>query len=287
MAALAVRKSVSRLTADEKARFVAALLQIKADGHYDEMVSVHVRAMMDIRPDPAHGGSAFLPWHRYCLRHLEHHLQAVDSSVALPYWDWTRDRSLTGAPWTEDFMGDGGRDRDGQVMRGPFAYRNGDWPIRVKDWRGQPDFLTRYYRNPDNLPERRQLRRSLERVPYDSKPWNWRTRPRDSFRAALETNLHNDVHVIVGGNMAGAASPNDPVFYLHHAMVDRVWAMWQKLHPTEPYRPRAGGPRGHNRHDRMWPWKEFEPAVTPRSVLNYHRMGYRYDDEDRWPGPSS
>jgi tyrosinase len=287
MAALAVRKSVSRLTAEERSRFVEALLQLKRDGHYDEMVSVHVRAMVDIRPDPAHGASAFLPWHRYCLRHLEYHLQAVDSSVTLPYWDWTRDRSPTGLPWTEDFMGDGGRDPNGRVLTGPFSGTK-RWPIRIKDWRGQPDFLTRFYRDPDAmLPKRWRLLRTLEITPYDSRPWNWRTRSRDSFRAALETSLHNIVHVVVGGNMAGAASPNDPVFYLHHAMVDRIWAMWQKRHPTEPYRPRKSGPRGHNRYDRMWPWKEIEPAVTPRSVLKYHALGYRYDDEEEWQGPAS
>jgi tyrosinase len=25
------------------------------------------------------------------------------------------------------------------------------------------------------------------------------------------------------------SSPNDPIFFLHHAMVDRVWAIWQAL----------------------------------------------------------
>lgn len=26
-------------------------------------------------------------------------------------------------------------------------------------------------------------------------------------------------------------SPGDPVFYLHHAQIDRVWAIWQNLDP--------------------------------------------------------
>ena len=34
---------------------------------------------------------------------------------------------------------------------------------------------------------------------------------------------HNAGHRFIGGHMAGAFSPNDPVFWLHHANVDRIW----------------------------------------------------------------
>jgi tyrosinase len=276
------------MTSDEKNRFVAALIELKRKrspeemSHYDHLVHVHHRAMMDINPDPAHGGPAFFPWHRYYLRHLELDLQQVDPSVTIPYWDWTRDRSHTGAPWTADLMGGDGRDRDGRVMTGPFAYSGGNWPITVKDFPEMPDYLARGLSPPSALPERRGVGRIMGRVPYDASPWNFRTDPGGSFRAALEMDPHNLVHAWVGGNMGGAASPNDPVFFLHHAMIDRLWAKWQRLHPTERYRPRAGGPRGHNLDDRMWPWGAEEPAVTPRSVLDHRGLGYGYDDEGRW-----
>ena len=276
-----VRKSASRMTAEEKSRFVAALIELKSTGHYDHLVHIHHRAMMEINPDPAHGGPAFFPWHRYYLRHLELDLQQVDPSVTIPYWDWTRDRSHTGAPWTDDLMGGDGRDRDGRVMTGPFAYSSGNWPIRVKDRPDQPDYLARVLSPPRLLPERWEVGRIMRRVPFDARPWNFRTDPTKSFRAALEMGPHNHVHMWVGGNMSRAASPNDPVFFLHHAMIDRLWAKWQKLHPTERYRPRTGGPRGHNLDDRMWPWRREEPAVTPRSVLDHRDLGYRYDDEGR------
>ncbi len=108
MAELAIRKSASQLTAEEKSSLVTALLELKRLGHYDDMVRTHYEAMMERKIDPAHGGSAFLPWHRYCLRHMEYHLQMIDPSVMLPYWNWTRDRSATGAPWTDDLMGGNG-----------------------------------------------------------------------------------------------------------------------------------------------------------------------------------
>ena len=31
--------------------------------------------------------------------------------------------------------------------------------------------------------------------------------------------------------MASASSPADPIFWLHHANVDRIWAQWQTNHP--------------------------------------------------------
>ena len=271
------------MTAEEKSRFVAALVELKKEGHYDHLVHVHHRAMMEINPDPAHMGPAFLPWHRYYLRHLELDLQQIDPGVTLPYWDWTRDQSYTGAPWTDDLMGGNGRlSGDGQVMTGPFAYSTGNWPIVVKDKPEDPAFLQRFFLDPSFLPGRRGVGRILRRIPYDASPWDFGTDPRGSFRAALEEGPHNRVHLWVGGNMVSGASPNDPVFFLHHAMVDRLWARWQKLHPTERYKPATGGPRGHNRDDPMWPWRKEQPAVTPRSVLDHRDLGYSYDDEGRW-----
>jgi hypothetical protein len=48
-----------------------------------------------------------------------------------------------------------------------------------------------------------------------------------SFTMELESVPHGAVHVGVGGDMAVMTSPNDPVFFLHHAMVDKIWNDWQ------------------------------------------------------------
>jgi tyrosinase len=44
---------------------------------------------------------------------------------------------------------------------------------------------------------------------------------------------HNRVHVWVGGIMARGESPIDPIFFLHHANIDRLWAQWQNSHPGQ------------------------------------------------------
>ena len=31
--------------------------------------------------------------------------------------------------------------------------------------------------------------------------------------------------------METGSSPSDPLFWLHHATIDRLWAKWQKQHP--------------------------------------------------------
>ena len=93
--------------------------------------------------------------------------------------------------------------------------------------------------------------------------------------------LHNRVHLWVGGNMTSDASPNDPVFFLNHAFVDKIWADWQlKMakeadpDPTVHYVPAEAGPPGHNLNDKMYPWD-----TTPADVLDHKKLGYQYDTE--------
>ena len=67
-----------------------------------------------------------------------------------------------------------------------------------------------------------------------------------SFQTRLE-NIHGDVHIAVGGTMNSSSSPADPIFWLHHANVDRLWAVWQAgpnganpPNPNEVLRPSSG-----------------------------------------------
>ena len=58
----------------------------------------------------------------------------------------------------------------------------------------------------------------------------------------LESQPHNNVHNDVGGFMGDFLSPVDPIFFMHHANIDRLWDVWtrkqQKLHaPTLPTGP--------------------------------------------------
>ena len=54
------------------------------------------------------------------------------------------------------------------------------------------------------------------------------------FEEAMEAldGIHAGGHFSMGGLGYDAyASPGDPVFFLHHAMVDRIWSLWQGINP--------------------------------------------------------
>ena len=271
--ALRSRKNQASLTAQEKSRFVAALLALKADGRYDQYVQTHMNAMQ-----AAHRGPAFLPWHREFLRRLELDLQTIDATVTLPYWDWTIDRSATSSLWDPSFMGGDGRPSDGQVMTGPFALSGGDWPLAFDG----PDLRRRFGISAPALPSPTDATAALEQTVYDVAPWTMSSS--SGFRNRLEgwisgPQLHNLVHVWVGGSMLPMSSPNDPVFFLHHCFVDKLWADWQRLHSSAGYLPASGAAAGHNLGDAMQPWAGMGQVVTPASVLNHHALGYRYDTD--------
>ncbi|MET9430056.1 MULTISPECIES: tyrosinase family protein [unclassified Streptomyces] len=272
---MTVRKNQAQLTAAEKKRFVDAVLELKRSGRYDSFVSTHNDFIMsdtDTGDRVGHRSPSFLPWHRRFLLQFEQALQAVDPAVALPYWDWTADRTASSSLWAPDFMGGTGRSRDGQVMDGPFAASGGRWTLNVRvDGR---DYLRRALgAGGRQLPTRAEVDSVLAMATYDMAPWNSSS---DGFRNHLEgwrgVNLHNRVHVWVGGHMATGASPNDPVFWLHHAFIDKLWADWQARHPGSTYLPAAGTPNVVDLRDTMRPWND----VTPADMLD-HTRHYTFD----------
>ena len=113
-----------------------------------------------------------------------------------------------------------------------------------------------------------------------------------SFRNALEgwtdpaaPQTHNRVHMWVAGSMAPGTSPNDPVFFLHHCNVDRLWALWQFRHPGQNYPitvPNTGGAPGsrpHGLNDAMPPWTAAPEVKRPIDVLDHTSLGYTYDTD--------
>ena len=44
----------------------------------------------------------------------------------------------------------------------------------------------------------------------------------------LAEGIHNNVHGWVGGAMSAVpVAAYDPIFWAHHAMIDRLWYLWQ------------------------------------------------------------
>jgi tyrosinase len=79
-------------------------------------------------------------------------------------------------------------------------------------------------------------------------------------------------------------SPNDPVFWLHHCNLDRLWSAWQALHSppsgqSAAFLPQGGAAPGHNLHDALrfgdaMPWID---TYTPAMMTDTYALGYSYD----------
>jgi tyrosinase len=272
---MGIRKSARNLTSAEKAAFVAAVKKLKAQTtgrNYDWFVRTHLTyfsAVNGVRY--AHQGPAFLPWHRQYLLELERALQVYDPAVNLPYWDWTVDRSTTAAPFTADFMGGNGSGGNGPVTTGPFAGST-NWPIRVSS---TTSTSLRRAMGGATLPSGTQVSTVLGYSTYDAAPWGTSTSTgmRNRMEGFLSPGLHNAVHVWVGGHMGQQDSPNDPVFFLHHCNIDRLWSQWQARwgFDTSRYLPGGGTSGVVDVNDTLMPFT----GVTPASVLD-HRSKYTY-----------
>lgn len=244
---------------------------------YDLFVFWHVAAMSIPMPpgNAAHSGPIFLPWHRMYLIRLEEQLQRVlnDANFGLPYWDWAADGELSianqrsTALWTSQGLGAS----RGQANSGPAgSVRVRLWQdLRGTLWSVNPRPVERNAgRDARTLPRSSHVRRCLRDSVYDQAPWS---RQAVSHRNRLEgwingPQLHNRVHVWIGGDMAPGSSPNDPAFFLNHCNVDRIWEAWMAS-AGRSYAPPAGtGPAGHRIDDAMV--AILGASLTPQDVLD-------------------
>lgn len=140
-----------------------------------------------------HGTAFFLSWHRMYLYWFERIVRAAsgNSSFALPYWGYTPKGARNLPSMFRIPANSSNPLYDGTRN---FASNNGDpMPDSLVD----PGFAL------------------AELAFYD-------------FQNELENTPHNVVHTPgVQGNMGAVPTAAlDPIFYLHHAMIDRLWEVW-------------------------------------------------------------
>ncbi len=271
---MALRKDANTLTAAERAEFVAAVKAVKLEGLYDQFVLRHANAIMSA----IHRAPAFLPWHRRFLFDLELELQRVSGNpnLGIPYWNWPSGEA-NASMWNNDLLGGNG-DAGGVVRTGPF--RAGEWTVVNASGLPAGPLLRNLGQGASALPSQAEINQVMAVTPYDVPPWNTGSNP--SFRNQLEgwigPNLHNRGHVWVGGSMLPMTSPNDPVFYMNHCMVDKLWHDWQVAFPNQGYLPDAGGPFGQNLNDPMDSTPSGQVGPRPIDVLDSAALGIVYDD---------
>ena len=297
---MGIRKNAKFLTAAERENFVKACVLLKADivnpaapaaqqySKWDEYVAIHQEIQNAFAPGSSsvnfgHGGNgafSFLSWHRFFLFLFEKDLQAKVPGVMLPYWDWTDPAPIM----TDTFLGPNGT-VSSQVRSGYFALDAPGtgtnptpapawWPVGLVGWRlhtafgSQAGALKRGIGAVSGLPSATDLNQTLGKASYSD------------FQNALESGvglssfpsqqMHNGMHGWVGGpgQMSfPSVSPFDPIFYLHHCNIDRLWAMWQADGHASDY-PASGGKPQHNRNDIMYPWFGTTPGYGTNASIN-------------------
>lgn len=239
------RKNFTELTPVERERLGDAFNDVFSRGVIASMGTEH----NDHFNHGIHWGPAFLPWHRHFLLRLEWELRQFDDRVSLPYWDWTRadSQDIDAEPWKSFF---GGRNKSGG---------------RFDHW----DFVRRSDAAGNVLPSLNQVLDELSAGNYAA------------FRA-IECGTHVNAHVWVGESMAGGRSPDDPLFYLHHCNVDRIWAIWQLNHPAPGVEQYSTGPSTCNEDEDAFVGlnSPMHGGATPASMLDHVALGYVYHRDD-------
>ncbi len=260
-----------------------------------------------------HMGPQFLPWHRYVLLRIEADMGTVlgDPGFALPYWDMTdcQAEAQDGENpcpelFDERFLGSAGScDEEADSVEGTLI----DQGFQKNIWT-EAELETVFNLASvrcSSAPLRRRAGCEIakpatsadfagifERKVYDAEPYDsCHTDESVSFRQYLEgykvgdTEIicwiggcenHGRGHLYIGGDMGlGGAPTNDPLFFLHHANIDRAWAMWQdRNRATSETAVNYGNPG----YPDAWTGSIFNfPEVEVAELFDFRSLGFTYD----------
>ncbi|MGO7265017.1 tyrosinase family protein [Rhizobium leguminosarum] len=181
-----------------------------------------------------HGSIEFLPWHRIYVYFFERIVrQAVEEATGetdfvLPYWNYSADEDSLILPAAFREIVDGSPLGNALFNIARDAEING------------------LFAAPKPLPAEDVALAALEEAVFEA------TNSASGFSASLEMSPHGPIHVDIGGTdniglgVGDMASPStagrDPIFWMHHANIDRLWDSWLK----------SGGETVESYKDRPW-----------------------------------
>jgi tyrosinase len=252
------------------------------------------------RPSPAdvkafwnecqHGSWYFLPWHRGFLIAFEAIIRDAvvklngPAEWALPYWNYFKPNQ----------------------NKLPPAFGSPDWP----DGRGDnPLFVPQRYGPQNNgnvfVPLSRVNMSALTDPDFEGAGSggsvgfggiNTGFSHGGSTHGGIETQPHDWVHGLVGGGTMAKpgvmSNPNsaglDPIFWLHHANIDRLWEVWRE-NPATHVDPSemnwVKGPAAIGERIFVLPMPGgVRWTYTPGEMSDLSKLNYNYDDVSRPPG---
>lgn len=199
----------------------------------------------------AHGGrplDMFLPWHRMYVYYLEAIVRKVlnDPTFTLPYWNYSAAAT--------------------RAM--PAAFRVAASPLFRASRNSGPNGGV-------GIPPGAVALTAMSQTSYLP------SGAAQGFNSTINGGIHGNVHVWVGNGVGMGSVPwaaNDPIFWMHHCNIDRLWASWNKAG-----RPNPGG---------AWASQTFTFAdASCRQVIakvgnvdQIAKLNYTYDRFEPVPG---
>jgi len=191
-----------------------------------------------------HFGDRFLPWHRAYLYFHEKILGQLigDVNFRLPYWDWENPahRTMPGAYTSPN-------NNTNPLFNSPRSMAPGD---TLDPTDGQPATALSETNFADFSPE-------------------------------LEGSPHGSIHNAVGGDMSAFdTAAKDPIFYAHHANVDKLWSDWTNADAshTAPVTPAwLNQTQGFFDENKKWRTIRNADVVNHEAKLRYIYAGRTWE----------
>lgn len=193
----------------------------------------------------------FLPWHRAYLMYWDHVTRDQNAQAILPWWDWLSPNAhAIGIP--EAYATETVNGQPNPLFNGPTPDMPDDPARRTRRFPGDPAALP----TPADIKALLSLgnfvdfSKQLQDRHDGIHGWTGGANPQDPSE---------------GGDMGSIATAAfDPIFWAHHAMIDRLWFLWQAKNGVgnipPDYLDKALAPFGY----------------SVRQVLDVRQLGYEY-----------
>lgn len=212
-----------------------------------------------------HNNWFFAPWHRVYLYYFEQLIQyfSGDQGFALPYWNWTRTHVVP-----DSFYGDNNSLNDTVSIRSSCSSAPTAGRGREQGSAFSQDDLDTYVGSTVIA----GIQNNPDFASYGGA---------NPGRGELEATPHNFVHRWVGAgkrsNMVQYFSPLDPIFWMHHCNIDRLYSDWLS---RPGHKPPSDDPAWRDRSFNDF----YDPAGRPAGAewtcgktVDSRVMGYVYD----------
>jgi hypothetical protein len=182
-----------------------------------------------------HNSIYFLPWHRAFLLDYEQRIKQHSKTthpihpydyLAVPYWDWRDEadplnNTNVSSTTHPDFLA------YAVVPDVNFSGWNFSYTSPVL---GSPTTIN-FFRPTTFWPPSSINSNAgpavVSSVMSSSPFYDWSS-AWTGFTNQLENTPHNSMHGFIGGVMGSYYSPLDPIFFMHHNMVDKIWQDWEE-----------------------------------------------------------